>query len=327
MDPVSHVLFGGTIAAAMRPPRRAGLTAALVLGSILPDIDAALVSRGFDVYLRAHQSGTHSLAGGLVEAALLAAVLRAVVPGSRFRVLCLAALAGVMGHIGWDLADGSDIALLAPLSGRVFGWHLVSMAEPAVLAPMLVAAGVIWRWPTRARAAAAAALLALTAVLAAKGLSQVRARRVYGELVDRGAPANAVATIPSWGRLFGWTIDDRTGDRVRSWQVDVRRHTLTLRFARVDAPPSAVVLASHELPVVRTFLARTGIPFVRTERDAEGRQLVLWSDVRTCSARACDLAFGGAFDDAATPLYEVIQIGGFRQVRPVPAARSSGHTP
>jgi hypothetical protein len=44
----------------------------LVLGPILPDADARLAPRGFDLYLRAHASGTHSLVGTIVEALVLA---------------------------------------------------------------------------------------------------------------------------------------------------------------------------------------------------------------------------------------------------------------
>ena len=50
MDPVSHLLFGRTVALTIhRRSALTGVTAALVLGSILPDADAALMPRGFDL--------------------------------------------------------------------------------------------------------------------------------------------------------------------------------------------------------------------------------------------------------------------------------------
>jgi len=74
VDPVSHLLFGRTVALTLeRREAMRGATAALVLGSIAPDADAALALRRFDVYLRAHASGTHSLAATIVEALVLAA--------------------------------------------------------------------------------------------------------------------------------------------------------------------------------------------------------------------------------------------------------------
>src|SRR5438046_1510805 len=102
-----------------------GVTGALIVGSILPDVDIALVPRGFDWYLRAHASGTHSVVGSIIEAGLLALFLYVLVRGSRLSMLLAASWIGVAGHIFSDLAEGSDISLLKPVSDAVFGWHLV----------------------------------------------------------------------------------------------------------------------------------------------------------------------------------------------------------
>ena len=320
MDPVSHLLFGRAVALTVR--RRSaleGVTAALVLGSILPDADAALVPRGFDVYLHAHAAGTHSLLGTVVEALVLALALRALITGSRVLPLIVASWVGILGHIFWDLADGSDIKVFTPFSDVVLGWHLVAMGEPLVLIVLTAAVLLAWKWPAHARRWGAVALVLLSILLAAKKATQGWARTRYTESVGRDA-SDAIAIAPRFGRLFAWTIYDRAGDRVRAWSVDGWSRAIELAFEYRDAADSSAVRQSRELPVVRTFLGLSKIPFARMERDGP-RSLVLWSDVSRCSIRGCDLSFGGAFDGSTAPLYQLIRIGGFSQQLPLPGRR------
>ena len=66
MDPVSHVIFGRTLIALDRRGRfGTGAIAAAALGAVAPDIDASPIWRGWDVYLRVHEIGTHSILGSV----------------------------------------------------------------------------------------------------------------------------------------------------------------------------------------------------------------------------------------------------------------------
>jgi membrane-bound metal-dependent hydrolase YbcI (DUF457 family) len=293
-----------------------GVTAALVLGSILPDVDGVLVPRGFEVYLRAHASGTHSCLGAFAEALALAVTLHTFVRGSHFVRLLAGASIGTFGHIFWDLANGSDMHVLQPFSNRVFGWHLISMGEPVVLAILAAAVFFAWRHPQHAQQMAVVTIVALVAVLALKVASQVSARGLYTEALHHDAP-QAIEVAPVMGRLFVWTIYDRAGDRVRAYRVDSRLRTTSLAFEYRDAPSSPAVERARQLPVVQTFLRLPTIPFVRIEHE-EAHGLVLWSDVRACSMSGCNVSFGGAFDEAGAPLYQLIEVGGFRFTRPIP---------
>jgi membrane-bound metal-dependent hydrolase YbcI (DUF457 family) len=293
-----------------------GMTAALVLGSMLPDADAALAPLRFDLYLRAHASGTHSLVGAMVETCVLAVVLHTLVRGSRLLTLLIASWVGVIGHIFWDLADGSDMNVLRPFSDAPFGWHLVAMGDPIVLGILAVAALFAWRWRRCAPPIAIAALVMLGLLVAVKTASQQWARARYDEAVMTEA-RGAVEVAPEIGRLFDWTIYDRVGNRVRAWRVDARNGSVVLAFERHDALDFLVVWMSCFLLAFCAFLDSSKIPFVRVEYEGAQR-LVLWSDIRNCSAIDCDLSFGGVFDAAMAPLYQVIQIGGFRQRRPLP---------
>ena len=320
MDPVSHVLFGRTVALTVcQRPALTGVTAALVLGSIVPDADAALTVGGFDRYLRAHASGTHSLVGTVVEAVILAVVLRRLVTGSRLLPLLVASWVGIIGHVFWDLADGSDIALFRPFSDVVLGWHLVAMGDPIVLMTLAAAIILAWRWPAHGRRHAAAALVLMAGLLAFKQTTQERVRARYRASVARHG-TGPIGITPERGRLFTWTLYERDVDRVRAWRIDERLGTVILAFEYRDAADAPAVMLSRELPVVREFLGLAKLPFVRMERDGP-RWLVLWSDVRSCSIRGCDLSFGAAFDTHMSPLYQLIRIGGFNLQRALPARR------
>ena len=71
MDPVSHVIFGRTIVAALEKPDGSrlgrGAGAAAILGALSPDADSVLMPAGWDIHLRFHEIGTHSLAGSILE--------------------------------------------------------------------------------------------------------------------------------------------------------------------------------------------------------------------------------------------------------------------
>jgi membrane-bound metal-dependent hydrolase YbcI (DUF457 family) len=327
VDPASHLLFGQTAALAIR--RRTsipGLTIALIVGSILPDADAILAPMRFDWYLRAHAAGTHSLTGSAPEALVLALVVRALVNGQSLPRLFLASWLGVIGHIFWDVVDGSDIRLLAPFADVTTGWHLVSMGEPVVLLILVAVVVVAWRRPAFAQGAAVVALLLLAGFLGVKRLSQIRALSTYSATVGP-EPPRAMAVAPQLGRLRAWTVYDRRGDTVRGWRVDGARGLVEEIFSFRDASDSQPGTISRRLPVVQTFLMlATKIPFARIEH-RQSEQRVLWSDVTSCSSSGCDVSFGGAFDDLTlAPLYQVIHIGTFSQTRSV-AALDLAHWP
>jgi membrane-bound metal-dependent hydrolase YbcI (DUF457 family) len=303
-----------------------GTTAALVLGSLFPDIDAVVVTRGFDVYLATHASGTHSIVGTLVGAFIVAFTLRALPlrawgatgdksRGSRLLPLFAASWVGTVGHVVGDLANGSDTRVLEPFSSAVFGWHLVAMGEPIVIA--ILAAGLLAAWWRSAhrRQIAVATLILLMSVLVLKRATQSQARAVFAR--QTGRSSDAVAMTPRMGALFAWTLVERRDDRVTAWTVDTWTGTMTPDFELRDPAASAAVNRSRDLPVVRTLLRLARMPIARTE-NANGTQLVLWSDAANCSARGCDVSFGGAFDAAGAPLYQLIRVGGFTEQRPAP---------
>lgn len=107
MDPLSHVIFGRTLIALDRHGRfGAGSTTAAALGAVAPDIDAITIWRGWDVYLRVHEMGTHSISGSVAVAAATATLVYLVKRGRRYAALFLAAWIGALSHVIFDLVSG-----------------------------------------------------------------------------------------------------------------------------------------------------------------------------------------------------------------------------
>ena len=97
-------------------------------GSLAPDVDAVFMPLGWDIYLRRHQGGTHSLVGSIACAALAAAAVRLVSKRARFGPLLVAAWAGAAGHLLLDVISGADVRFFWPLGPPVR--DAVAMADP-----------------------------------------------------------------------------------------------------------------------------------------------------------------------------------------------------
>src|SRR6266550_2843863 len=131
MDPVSHVIVARTIVTAIERSDGSrfgrGAFSAAVIGGLAPDADCVLMPVGWDIYLRFHQIGTHSLAGSLLLSCATAALIRSLVRRSRLTGLLLAASLGAVSHLVLDVTSGAWLALLWPITSARATWPLVAM--------------------------------------------------------------------------------------------------------------------------------------------------------------------------------------------------------
>lgn len=318
MDPVSHVLLGRTLAEVTSDvPRATGSVAACVLGSLAPDIDSLLVLRGWDKYLAAHEIGTHTLTASPVVALAVALAVRLFARRTAFARLWTFAWVGVVvGHLMLDLVSGSEMRLFAPLWRERLGPHLLAMADVLAIAVLVLGAvltRLLRRNPKGPRMAAVATLLSLALLLGVKAESKRRAWAVArGWGTNGGMPLSHPEAVN--GSVRYWTFFERAGQDVRAWQVNAftGRVSLTLMRRSADSDPDAI--AWQHVQVVQTFRRLAAMPFVRIERNPEGRA-VLWSDLRMCSATFCGLSFGVQLDGDGRFLRELVRIGPVEQKR------------
>jgi membrane-bound metal-dependent hydrolase YbcI (DUF457 family) len=319
VDPVSHAALGRTlIAFDARHRLGRGAAAACILGALSPDLDLARAARGWDVYLRAHQGGTHSIAGAIGCGLLTASLVRAAVRGARWRSLALAATAGALSHVALDLLAGADIRPLWPASGRLVTLPLFAMADPWLLAAFVIALALLW--PSRRPRAAAGVLLTVIAMSAVKGALFVRALGADARATPGAAVRRADAVFGSWRE---WTFFHANGDVADRWEVDgwngaARRVLAVPRGLASPAARSSVALSS-----VENLRASHAVTIARTRPTAGGRYEVLWTDLRYCGAGlaasepVCGLWFGGEYEAGGPPIDVVVHVGTLTQRRPV----------
>ena len=244
MDPVSHLLLARMVAAVRSSrdlPR--GVVAATVLGGLAPDIDAALMAVGWDVYLRWHELGTHAIAGTPLVAILTAVVVRTWAPATSLPALAWAAWLGVLSHVFFDIYSGATIRLLWPISSHVFSMPVVAMADPLAIGVLLVGALALWVWPRVPRTAAAAR----DGAACRREWRQAHDPRVgLPPHTSRAASTQATARRRDRRKRCGdrgraWLFFDRLPDgRIRAWRADGWTGDAQLRFEQAADPRRTV---------------------------------------------------------------------------------------
>jgi membrane-bound metal-dependent hydrolase YbcI (DUF457 family) len=340
MDPFSHAALGRTLMGALpvsgrpgRSPR--GRVLAAVLGSLSPDIDAAILPFGWDRYLRVHEIGTHTIIGSLLCGLVTAAVIHRFVRPARYSTLALAAWAGAASHVLLDLLSGARLRPGWPVVDTVVSLPVVAMADPWLLT--LCVAGPIALWFVgRSERQTTAVILGATGVfLLAKSLLGMRAVSDYREASGRTAETVLARAVEAkWATLQTWHIYDRTERHLRAWRAGTSGAYEMFSWP-LEAEPAAVT-NSRSLSTVRNFLRAHELGFAVALPQDNGHTLVLWSDIRFCwdagqpGARtvepvvqpahggtrlACALWFGGEIDSQGLPLSELVRIGNFTQTR------------
>lgn len=347
MDPVSHAALARTLVSAFRvtpssrPPRAAAVAA--ILGSLSPDIDCVLMPLGWDIYLRAHEVGTHSAAGALLCGLLTAAVVRAFARERAYRELAAAALTGAASHVALDVVASARVRPAWPASDAVASLPLVAMADPWLFALCVIGPIALWRARSAGRGAQGAApderraarlaLAAAAIFLTVKGGLGAAAIAHYGREAANGRPVIARVVEAEWASLLTWRVFDRTPEALRAWRASAGGE-VEQTLAWPIEPESPAVAASRALATVRNFLRAHELGFA-VAGEPDDRIAVMWSDIRFCSGRtvagatlpetvtpraggvpiACALWFGGELSGDGTPLRQIVRVGTLTQTR------------
>ena len=202
--------------------------------------DIILAPAGWDIYLRAHQSGTHSIVGALVVACIGAFIVRVFGRESRYLPLAAASAAGAMSHLALDAMSGARIRLAWPFADTRVALPLVAMGDPWLIA--IFAFGLLAVWPgrQRLRTVAVSMLGIAIAFLCLKGALLHRADR--SAFRDAASPRAAEVR---WGSLTEWDVYDRTPTAVRAWRVNSDGRPAHLRLMQPLLAESPLVTASR----------------------------------------------------------------------------------
>ena len=318
-----------------RTPTRAVVVATTV-GGLAPDVDAILMARGWDVYLRWHEAGTHSLIGTLGTALLTAAIVRHWSRGSPWTGLIVGAWIGTLSHVFFDLISSATVQPFWPVSSRQVTAPIVAMADPLAIACLLVGAFAFYVWPRVPRSAAALTLALLAIVFGVKLMTRASATAAYAEA--RGQDVIRTNVEAAWGSWREWLFFDRTeAGEVRAWRVDGWTRDVGLRFSRDAQRDTAFAWRSRRLFETARIFSDTHAFAFATYEPREGGHVAFWSDARFCWTEAeaadpqegvphqdvrppsqplrCAMWFGGSLDRSGRPVEALVWLGGHLQRR------------
>ncbi len=195
MDPLSHAVTGGALAAAAARPQERRHAVLIGAGAgMAPDIDVLFRSASDPLlHLDFHRGFTHSLAfapgGAVLTALLFFPFLRG---GLAFGKIYLFALLGWLHHGLLDAATSYGTQLWWPFSGARVAWNWVSVVDPLYTVPALVLLTVAVTAPKRRPRATHLAVAWMLAYLALCAWQQHRAVNAGHEVAARRGHAPAI---------------------------------------------------------------------------------------------------------------------------------------
>lgn len=293
MDLVTHALSGPLIGRAglerhlgPEPSRRA--TWLLLVAALAPDIDNLLFVKGTATYLDYHRGFTHSFAGGIVVALVIAALFWLRRPRPRFQAAFLLALTGVYAHIFLDLITSYGTQIFYPFTLGRYGLNLVFIIDP--LFTFLFTLPFVLKRRGRGPAArlALGAIAAYLLLCGALNLGARAATRHY--LVSSGMSPGATAAFPRPPSPLSWFAIDVTPDAYRQfhwslWHPRSPQMVIYPRAVRTD-----LLQEARQQPDVRAFLRFSRYPYIYLEEKAGTRTLNFF-----------DLRFNGIPDRSVRP--------------------------
>ncbi len=191
MDTVTHGLAGWLVARAI--PSDTGkkeATAAVVLGSVLPDADNIASLLGSEFYLRLHRGVSHSFAGVAVTSLIVALLLYRFGKWKDLKKLYLLVLLGQLSHIGLDLLNSYGTQIFQPFSNARVSFDLLFIVDLAFTGIIVLGIWLSRHRPSRARAA----LVVLAAYVGFAAFLHLRAE----DAVREAAVRNGVPVVSAW---------------------------------------------------------------------------------------------------------------------------------
>ena len=272
MDPLTHGLLGATIGQGFGHTlgRKALFWGAL--GSMLPDIDIALIPfsgpMGEWTY---HRGVTHSvLVGPLVAWGLAAFVSRFVdtppcspprrgseaLGAARPRLWLALFLVALLSHPLLDLCTTYGTQLLAPFSRHRFAVDAIAIMDPGYSLMFVIALLVAWRRGLASAPARVAAALALALstgyVLHGLGLNARAEAYARRQLRDEGVVSAEVKAYPTLLQLYLRRVVVREGGAVRVGWISLW-HPRPIAWERFTVPEDPLVQAARQTAEGRLF--------------------------------------------------------------------------
>lgn len=319
MDTVTHGLTGWLIARALSIEEgRKEATAALVVGSLLPDADNVTSLLGSEAYLRIHRGFSHAFLGVALTSLVAAYLLYRFGKWKDWKKLYLLVFLGQLSHIALDLLNSYGTQIFQPFSNARVSFDLLFVVD-LVFTGIIVAGLVLSRrrrGPARAAIAVLVAYVGVAAVLHLRAEDAVRsaARRYHVPVVAAwalprlpevtlggslssvnlvkeawagheltGLPnlpvADHAGRIPFPAGPFAWNAFIDDGRTYLRADVNPFTGAVDWKQRVLRGRDVAREWSLGNLPDVKTYLWFARFPVVRMSRDGQDR-ILTFSDLR-----------------------------------------------
>ena len=319
MDTVTHGLTGWLISRAI-PMDRGGreATAAVIVGSLLPDADNVMSLLGSEMYLRLHRGVSHGFAGIAVTSLLVALLLYKFGKWKDLKKLYLLVLLGQLSHIALDLLNSYGTQIFQPFydarvsfdilfvvdlvfTGIIVVGLLLSRRRAAPAQVAMVALCVYVGFATflhlrvedavrsaaqqhGVRVVSSSALPRLGEVHIGNGLSAVRlVREAWAQQEMDGMPNLPITDRPGRYPLpagpFAWNGFIDDGETYIRAEVDPFSGAVSWKQRVRRGRDVPEVREVENIPDVRTYLWFARFPVVQTSHAGE-KTILMFSDLR-----------------------------------------------
>jgi inner membrane protein len=297
MDNITHTLTGLALANEGLNRKTRFATAALLIGSSLPDIDVLWSLGGGATYLKYHRGFTHSILGGAILAALLAATIyflgrrasppKKPGPGLDARWLFLVCLIALEGHVLMDFTNAYGTRLFLPFSSRWYAWDIMYILDPLLLTILVAgfAGPALFRLISEEVGAhkpgfRRGAIISLTLMVLLWGLRDVAHRRVVQQLDSHtygGENPIQIGAFPAPANPFDWTGVVETGAAYRiipasALDSDVDTEDTKALFKPDSSPP---LEAAEKTRTAQIFLDFARFPWANMQENDNGYEVAI----------------------------------------------------
>jgi inner membrane protein len=306
MDNITHTLTGLALANAGLNRKTRFATAALLIGSNLPDMDVVWSMGSGAKYLEYHRGITHSILGAAVLAVLLFAILyfigkRASPPKKSrppfdARWMILVCLIGLEFHVLMDFTNAYGTRLFLPFNSHWYAWDIMFIFDPLLLAILiggfavpglfrLISEEVGARKPGFRRGT----IVSLVLMVMLWGLRDVAHRRVVEQLdahtYGEENPIQ-VGAFPSPANPFEWTGVVETNSAFRIIQASALDGDVDVEHAKVLFKPesSPALEAAEKTRTAQIFLDFARFPWANVQETNDGYEVSI-RDLRFYSPR------------------------------------------
>ena len=298
MDNLTHTLYGLALAKTGLHRATPRATLALIVGANFPDVDSASLFWGQLNYLKYHRAITHSFAGVVLGALLLASIIYCVnnlllkkAQASWWRLFCLG-LTGIASHILLDYTNSYGIRPLLPFSGRWYAWDTVFIIDPWILLLLVLGLGLSFLFGlinqeigARPGGSHGGAVFCLIAVLSYWLLKDFSHRQAVAELrqgvYSTGTPLQ-VAALPKLLDPFGWNgiVETQTAYHKTEvgWTLSPGSYPPGTKVVH-KTEQDDIVESAKKGPAARIFLDFARFPWFQIEPSEEG-YIVALRDLR-----------------------------------------------